>query len=407
MSVRESFLWLSRKNSVGAGTAADLLRIFGSAEAVYAADRERFATCGCPLTKRQVDALCDKDLDEAARILEACAHKGISVLTIADTAYPDRLRAIADPPLVLYVRGSWPDFDAIPAIAVVGTRKSTGYGERIAESLGRALAEAGFVVVSGMAAGNDAAAHRGALRAGGLTVACFAGGVDVCYPPENQRLMGDILLSGAIVSEQPPGERHLPGHFHGRNRILSGLCVAAVVVEAAGSRSGTMITAHAALDQGRDVYAVPGAVGAPQSAGCNELIANGEAEILTGPETLIRAYGGLMRNKPDERLARQAFERQTGERRKPAELSAWDEIQKREQAGRMRKAEPPHSSPAPLPDTLSPEERQIAELVAAGASTPAEVVDKSELSAARVMAILTMLEMDGVLIREKGALRLR
>ena len=254
MSSRLSYVWLATRRGVSAGTAASLLRAFGSPEAVFAADRAALTTArDCPLRKVQVDALCDKNTEEAERILAQCAKDGIQIITLGDSAYPDRLCAIENPPVVLYVRGKWPDFDVMPGIAVVGTREATPYGLKTAEHIGSVLARAGFITVSGMALGNDGAAHRGALRAGGLTVAVLAGGVDVCYPPQHRSLMGDILLSGAIISEYPPGTEPRGEHYHARNRIISGLSVATVIVEAPGYRSGALITARAALDQGRDV----------------------------------------------------------------------------------------------------------------------------------------------------------
>ncbi len=264
MPSRLSYVWLSQRRGLTPFNMAQLLRAFGSPDAVFAADRQALTAAPCDLRKAQVDALCDKDTAEAEEIIKHCARADIRIITLGDSAYPDRLRAIEDPPVVLYVRGRWPDFDVMPGIAVVGTREATAYGLSTAESIGAALGRAGFVTVSGMALGNDGAAHRGALRAGGLTVAVLAGGADVCYPPQHRSLMGDILLSGAIVSEYPPGTAPKGTHYHNRNRIISGLSVAAVIVEAGGYRSGALITARHALDQGRDVYAVPGSLNAPQ-----------------------------------------------------------------------------------------------------------------------------------------------
>lgn len=395
MSSRLSYVWLATRRGLGAGAAAGLLRAFGSPEAVFAADRAALTTAkDCPLRKVQVDALCDKNTDEAERIVAQCAKDGIQIITLGDSAYPDRLRAIENPPVVLYVRGRWPDFDVTPGIAVVGTREATPYGLQTAEHIGSALGKAGFITVSGMALGNDGAAHRGALRAGGLTVAVLAGGVDVCYPPQHRGLMGDILLSGAIVSEYPPGTEPRGEHYHDRNRIISGLSVAAVIVEAPGYRSGALITARAALDQGRDVYAVPGALNAPQSAACNELIEKGEAALLRSPEALVRTYSGLLHAPAAPYRAPRPAWRTAGN--KPA--------------SRPTKPEPkPSAQPAPppcgtLPDSLSGDERRIAELVQQGVGTPEDLIAQCGLPAPRVMSLITMLEMDGILRREKGRL---
>ena len=294
MSSLLSYVWLSLKRGLGNYLRAEVLRRMGSPEAVYAADSTMLAQ-SCPSLRRQhIELLCDKSTDEAEQVITQCAREDIRILPVSDAAYPDRLRQIEDPPVVLYIRGRWPDFDTMPGIAVVGTRQATSYGVQVAGTIGAELAKAGFVTVSGMALGNDAAAHRGALRAGGLTVAVLAGGPDVCYPPQNRALMGDILLSGAVISEYPPGTEPDGLNYKSRNRIISGLCVATVIVEAGSARSGALITARHALDQSRDVYAVPGAMGAPQSRECNALIERCEAALLNDPRALVREYASLL-----------------------------------------------------------------------------------------------------------------
>lgn len=400
MASRLSYVWLSQRRGVGTYTTAELLRAFGSADAVFSADREALIASNCRLRKAQVDALCDKDTESAERIIAQCANNGIQIITIGDSAYPDRLQAIADPPLVLYARGKWPDFDVMPGVSVVGTREATAYGLQTAERIGAVLAQAGMITVSGMALGNDGAAHRGALRAGGLTVAVLAGGVDVCYPPQHLGLMGDILLSGAIVSEYPPGAEPRAEHYHNRNRIISGLSVATVVVEAAGYRSGALITVRHALEQGRDVFAVPGAINAPQSDGCNELIEKGEAALLRSPEALARAYSGLVHGHAAKR---QAFVRQTGEKHGS---SAWEDIEKREAQAKVRRKdlEARKTPSGKLPEGLTEEERLLVTLVQQGVSTPEELIERCGMPAARVMSLVTMLEMDGMIRREKGRL---
>lgn len=396
MPSRLSYVWLSLRRGLGTRTAAELLRAFGSPDAVYAADRQALIAAPCGLRKAQVDALCDKDTGEAERIIAHCAKAGIQIITLGDSAYPDRLRAIEDPPAVLFVRGRWPDFDVTPGIAVVGTREASPYGLNIAESIGAALGRAGFITVSGMALGNDGAAHRGALRAGGLTVAVLAGGVDVCYPPQHCGLMGDILLSGAIISEYPPGTEPKGTHYHDRNRIISGLSVASVIVEAGGYRSGALITARHALDQGRDVYAVPGSLDAPQSKACNELIEKGEAALLRSPEALVREYKGLLRGNPAEYTAPAPA---------PKASRAHEGISKRaaQAVARSRQTGQACSAPA-APKELSEDERRIAELVREGVSTPEELIERCGLPAPRVMSLVTMLEINGIVRREKGRL---
>jgi DNA processing protein len=202
------------------------------------------------------------------------AESGCSVMTLGDADYPDRLREIFDPPPVLWVRGDRALLSR-PAIAVVGTRAPSPYGNGMAEMLSRDLAARRMVILSGMARGIDTAAHKGALNAGGRTVAVWGTGIDVVYPKENKRLAEDIILSGgAIVSEQPMGTFPAPQNFPLRNRIISGMSVGVLVVEA-GEQSGTRVTARCALEQNRDVYAVPGNVTSRNAWGPNTLIKQG------------------------------------------------------------------------------------------------------------------------------------
>ena len=270
MAALKYWVWLTALPGLSNRSRLLLLERYGSPEDVYYADPEELAQVE-GLTPGQAALLADKSLSRADRILADCARGDMFLLTMQDAAYPARLRDIFDPPVLLYGKGSLPLFDEEAAIAVVGTRSCTPYGLRCAHQMGYELARQGAVVVSGMAKGIDGAAMRGALQAGGFTAAVLGGGVDVVYPAENRRLYEDIAATGVLLSEYPPGTEPLPGHFPVRNRIISGLGLAALVVEAP-VRSGALITAHAALDQGRDVFAVPGPIDAAASVGCNRLI---------------------------------------------------------------------------------------------------------------------------------------
>jgi len=205
-------------------------------------------------------------------------------VALGDTAYPANLREIQAPPERLYVRGSLAEGDAL-AIAVVGSRAATSYGLAVAERLGADLAARGVTVVSGLARGIDSAAHRGALRAGGRTIAVMGSGVDVIYPPENRRLAGEIEESGALVSQFEPGTRPLAGYFPARNRVIAGLSLGVVVVEAA-EKSGSLITAGLAGELGREIMAVPGPLTSPQSVGAHRLIQDGAA-LIQGWEDVV------------------------------------------------------------------------------------------------------------------------
>ena len=221
------------------------------------------------------------DLPE--RIAADCARQNVELITIDDACYPVILREIFDPPLVLYYRGTLvPD---ARRIGMVGARKFTAYGEAAAMEFAERIAAAGVTIVSGAARGIDTRAHRGALR-GGRTVAVLGCGVDIVYPPENRRLLAQIVeTGGAVISEYAPGTQPLPAFFPARNRIISGLSEGTIVVEAA-KRSGSLITAEMALSEGRDVYAIPGSIYSPQSSGCHNLIRTG-ARLVETPQEIL------------------------------------------------------------------------------------------------------------------------
>lgn len=252
------------------------------------------AAAGCPTLARLAERLESRSGARATRIQRAkllagpaladAARLGLAVLSAPGPGYPDRLQQIPDPPIVLWVRGQAGVLSA-PAVAIVGSRSATPTGIAIAARLGRELGDAGLVVVSGLARGVDGAAHRGALDGVGCTVAVLGCGVDVNYPREHAALASAIVERGAIVSELAPGTPPRPGHFPLRNRIISGLARAVVVVEAS-ERSGSLITARAALEQGRDVLAVPGNVISGRHRGCHALIKDGARLVETVDDVL-------------------------------------------------------------------------------------------------------------------------
>ena len=287
-------LWLSTRRGLSQRHQVELLDYFGGAERVYFADREAFESLR--LTQEAKRALCDKSLDGPNRILERCDRLGLFLLSCQDGAYPERLLQLSDYPLVLYGKGRLFRFDEEVAIAMVGSRQCSAYGVRTAGRIAMGLAQAGALVVSGLAQGIDAASLKGALQGGGPVVSVLAGGVDVVYPSCNGWLYEDVAARGAILSENPPGTRPDGWRFPQRNRILSGLSLGVVAVEA-GERSGALITAHDALDQGRDVFAVPGPVDAATSAGTNRLIAQGEAKLVRTAGDILCEYEGRYAHK--------------------------------------------------------------------------------------------------------------
>jgi len=245
------------------------------------ADALQAAGLGPKLVERVEQVRASVDLD---KYMAQVAAQGISILTWEDDLYPQRLKEIDQPPPVLYVRGALTKEDAW-AVAVVGTRRISAYGRQVTEELASFLAANGVTVVSGLARGVDAVAHQSALKAGGRTIAVLGSGVDRVYPPEHGQLAAKIVASGALVSDYAPGTAPEASNFPPRNRIISGLAMATVVVEA-GETSGALITAQFAIDQGREVFAVPGNILAPQSKGTNRLIAEGARPMISARDLL-------------------------------------------------------------------------------------------------------------------------
>jgi DNA processing protein len=283
--VDERIYWvlLTGVSGIGPSRFARLLEHFGDAESAWRATPLDLAGAG--LDRRAVEALvalrAARDPEAEQRRLE---RLGVSVLTLGDAEYPDRLREIADAPPVLYLRGALAVADAW-AVAVVGTRRATAYGRHVTEKLVGDLARAGVTVVSGLARGIDTVAHKAALAAGGRTLAVLGSGLDRLYPEENARLAEGIAEQGAILTEYPLGTPPDAQHFPRRNRIVSGLTIGTLVVEA-DFKSGAMHTANHAAEQGRDVFAVPGSILSPASAGPNQLIKEG-AKVVTSAEDVL------------------------------------------------------------------------------------------------------------------------
>lgn len=226
----------------------------------------------------------EKSFEAARAVVEQCRQMGISILRSDEPGYPENLLSISDCPDILFVSGSLLPQDRV-AVAVVGTRSPTPVGKLVAFEISRELARAGVTVVSGLAAGIDAKAHEGAISCGGRTIACLGSGPDVPYPASNRQLMEAVKEHGALLSEYPPGTGPRPWHFPARNRIISGLSLGVVVVEA-GERSGALITAEWALKHGRPVMAVPGSVKSPKSSGTNRLIQDGAYLVTSARDVL-------------------------------------------------------------------------------------------------------------------------
>ena len=281
------WIWLSLRCGAGSESGTYLLAQVGSPEEIYASDEARLEEVG-GISKELRHALLDKDLELCKRILDFCERTNVSIMTADSDIYPKRLASIHAKPLLLYYKGKIPKIDDNVLVAVVGTRSCTEYGEKTAYKFGAELARGGAIVVSGMALGIDGMAARGALSVGGHTIAVLGCGIETAYPPQNRELMEQIIVNGTVMTEYAPGTEPSGWNFPVRNRIISGLSQATLVVEA-DKRSGALITAGRAQSQGRDVFAVPGKIGDRESEGTNELIRNG-AKIALSAKDILREY---------------------------------------------------------------------------------------------------------------------
>ncbi|MBI2877401.1 MAG: DNA-protecting protein DprA [Candidatus Tectomicrobia bacterium] len=314
-------------------------------------------------TAREIAAFdWERDLE---RELDQIEKRQISLITLPDPTYPSPLRTIPDPPPLLYVQGTWEESDAL-AIALVGSRSPTSYGKLMAERLSQGLAELGIVVVSGLARGIDTYAHRGTLAAGGRTLAVLGCGLGVTYPPESGPLREEIRRAGAVLSEFPLFTKPERLNFPVRNRLISGLSLGTLVVEAA-AQSGALITAHFALDQGREVFAVPGPAYSPKSKGTHRLIKLG-AKLVEGVEDILEELPPEFLKGLRDRLIPQ-------EERRPPELS--------------------------------PEEASIVQAIPEEGGHIDLIIRNSQLLPSQVSGILVMLELKGLVKQLPGKVFLR
>jgi len=364
-----AWLALGLTPGLGARLAGKLLREFGSPEAVFAASLTALEACHIPAEAAQA-IRSQQPLRLAEKELAQVRALGAKLMTWDDPAYPRRLREIYDPPPVLYLRGN-PDLLSKHSISIVGSRKPSPYGVQMAEKLGRDLAARGLVVVSGMARGIDASAHRGALEAmkqsgRGATVGVLGTGIDVIYPKENRKIHEEIAQHGCLISEFAMGSFAAPQNFPVRNRIIAGMALGVVVVEGA-QYSGSLITARLAMEFGREVYGVPGNVTHAGSFGPNQLVKQG-AKLVTGWEDVVEELPTDIR----------------------AELFPAESVSSEERA-------------TLLEGTFSPEEKTLYGLLTADTARHVdELVELSGLSSSEVLASLFELEMRGAIRQMPG-----
>ena len=355
------WIWLSGVEGIGPKRFYQLMSIYEDARAVWDALGASVVPREMGFLGRPVIKALREARDEAYfyRLFDQLDKKGIRAITRLSEDYPADLTGIYDPPPTLYVRGDCP-LNGDRMFAVVGSRRSTRDGQRAAREIAEGLARADVTVVSGMARGIDTCAHEGAMAGGGRTVAVLGCGVDVVYPPENDELMGRILDSGgAVVSEYVPGTPPLAGHFPQRNRIISGLCQGTLLVEGA-QKSGAMITVNCALEQGRDVFAVPGSIYSPLSATPNRMIVDGAIPVIS-PWEILEYYRWASRPETSDAN--------------------------------------PHQRPALEPDAL-----KIVEPLREQELSFEELTQITGFSAAKLNSHLTMLELRGIIVKVPGGM---
>jgi DNA processing protein len=332
---------------------------------------------------------------EIIQLLELCQTHGIRIVCPQDPDYPELLRELTDPPAVLFLRGELKAEDRL-AVAIVGTRHPTPYGLRQAERLAAGLAAAGFTIVSGLARGIDAAAHRGALQAGGRTLAVLASGLLRIYPPEHRQLADEIEKQGALLSEALPQQAPLGTSFPKRNRIISGLAWGTIVVEA-GTKSGALITAHHAMEQGREVFAVPGRADDRTAQGCNRLIRDGATMVLT-PEDVIETLRPMI-DKPSFGLGRRSMEASRSGSRAVADQHPAKTPELWTAAGNSPNSE---GTTSPRPINLSEIEQKIYQAVAYEPTSIDQIVALTGLPSSQVLATISLLELRQLLRRLGG-----
>lgn len=403
MSSIRYWVWLSSVSAANPRARFALAEHYGDAEKAFHAPPGEFKAIP-GLSANEAFLFEQRDLRQADRILEACRRENISILTLADAAYPQRLKNIYDPPVVLYIKGRLPDVDAIPSVAVIGTRSATPYGLKMGRDIAFEIAKCGGIVVSGLTEGIDRAAARGCLLAGG----CCIGVLGTAHGRDGE-LREDVIATGALVSEYPPGAEAQKRFFRERNRIASGLSHAVCVVEAP-QQSGTLLFAHEALEQGREIFAVPGNADAENAAGIMTLLKQGARPAACGwdvledfaliyPDKLRRPSGEKYRAPDPEPIPARVKSAKKAPASKAGSDEALDastkkEIDKQTDAGYID-----------LHDqlkALSEDQLQIVTAIGRGETHIDDIIEATGMSAAKVLSQLTILEIKGYIRRTAG-----
>ena len=395
------WIWLAHRPGVSDRMKALLLEHFSDPEDIYFAEESAFSGIS-GLTDHALEGLKDKSLTQSEEILAVCDRKNLQILTFSDENYPQRLKNIADPPIVLYYQGELPDFDDNALIGVVGTRKASPYGLAAAKRMGWQLAKCGGVVVSGMASGIDGVAMQSALSAGGTVVGVLGCGADVVYPASNRQLYADTAKFGCILSEFPPGTPPVSWNFPKRNRIISGLSCGVLVVEAP-EKSGALITAHQALEQGRDVFVVPGNIDVDTFVGSNRLLRDGGILASHGWDILSEYEAQfpdkLHKDDAPVQLPREKSVELPKVAQKPRIPGKKEKLDKKVVDNRKRSSYSDVNKEQPK---LSDSEQRIVSAIGQRERLVDDVIAETGMAAAQVLPLLTVLEVRGVVKRLPG-----
>lgn len=396
------WVWFAEIEEIPLWQKHILLEHFTDPEELYHARPEAFAEIP-DITESIVRALQNKELSKSEHILRLCFEKNIHLLTLNDKDYPTSLRNTKDAPIVLYVKGTLPDLDNNPAIAIVGTRKATAYGMAVAHRIGAQISACGGIVLSGGAAGIDTLALTGALTTTNPIIAVLAGGLDVVYPKSNTILFSQIEKQGCLISQYPPGTPHYRWNFPVRNRVLSGLSDGVLVIEAP-AKSGALITANAALEQGRDVFVTPGNIDLPACAGSNALLQDRAMIALSGWD-VIKEYATLYPDKVRKADPPKPFYRE------PETLAVASPVavpaEKKEKTKKISVDKEEKSSYSVIePDlsSLGEQERVIFQCITAQPRPVDEIIAETGIPSQKVLSILTMLAIRGFTKNHPGGL---
>ncbi len=419
--MQKHWIWLTQRTGIGHVGCKKLLTALRSAEEIYEMTASQYRSLGLKeMRSNWIDTLSDKDLTEAERIVQECERHGIQIITYNDPTYPQRLKDIYDPPCVLYCKGTFPEMDREAAVGIVGTRRCTNYGLILTKQLSSLIALSGGVVVSGGARGIDTMALFGAVSSYKPVVCVLAGGLDEYYPRENRKLFEDITRQGCLISEIPPGGKPVPKYFVARNRLISGLSLAVLVVEAPKG-SGAMTTAELALSQHRDVFTVARGDGGYYNQGNEELI-NAGCEVIRDGWELLSRYAPLYPDKLRDGRGREAMQMQcqkqygrsytlsaphpeypdqeeTAERHSPVTMEKAAPAPSLPPKERKSKRKPSSTPTNALPQDLPETEGRVLSVFGKKPMEIDEIIMKTGMEATAVSTALTMLQIKKRIIK--------